>query len=183
MPLRKTVLIPIEPAVELLAETTAFSTSALGLLPIPYVRQEQTNWCWAACCAMLLHFFRKPPLSQCDMATRQFGGNCCAQPGSGTCNQPCWPEDAYPDHGIEVDLTESSLAQAALDQELRTRPVEIYFEWKKGGSHVALVSGKHANGDYEVLDPKHGDGPRTYDQIRKGYGLGAWTMTYRVRGA
>lgn len=33
-------------------------------LPVPRFAQEQTLWCWAACCAMVFAF-RNTPQSQC----------------------------------------------------------------------------------------------------------------------
>jgi len=68
---------------------------ATQLLNVPYFRQEQTNWCWAACCEMVFHYYGDAGIRQCDMATAQFGGDCCTAPASSGCNQGNWPEYTY----------------------------------------------------------------------------------------
>jgi hypothetical protein len=150
------------------------------LLPVQYIHQEQDNWCWAACCEMLLLFLHRTHLSQCAMASRQFGADCCAQPSGAACNLGCWPEDAYGAFGVNIDRRGYALAQADLDNELAAmRPVEICYLWRESqGRHVALITGKYPNGDYEVHDPWYGKGPRDFDTITSAYSLGEWELSY-----
>lgn len=156
--------------------------SSQQLLPVDYREQEQTNWCWAACCQMLAAFLGRPNLRQCDIAERQFHGGCCAAPSSSGCDRGEWPEVAYPANGIQLDRIDSALSRVALQAELDAgRAVEVYYVWQGGrDAHVALVTGYYSNGDFEVLDPARAFGPgrRTFDWILSAYGLGQWRLTY-----
>jgi papain like cysteine protease AvrRpt2 len=149
------------------------------LLPVPFDQQEQTNWCWAGCCEMVFQYNGVNNVSQCGMATQQFGGNCCASPSSPACNQGNWPENVYPVYGFKWAKTNGAFPPPAVQQEIgNQRPLEVYYAWNGGGAHVALIIGYYANGDLEVNDPWYGPGRRAYSLVLGGYGLGAWTMTY-----
>lgn len=157
------------------------------LLALPYVQQEQNNWCWAACCQMLLRHFGKPALDQCQIAEREFHGSCCQNPASATCDAGQWPETAYPSHGIQLNRIEGILSDGGLRGEIDAgRPVEVYYVWQGGlSAHVALVTGYYSNGDFEVFDPARtfGRGRRAYDRIVAAYGLGQWRLSYsNIRG-
>jgi hypothetical protein len=61
------------------------------------------------------------------------------------------------------------------------RPVQACYQWNGGSqTHVALIVGEHANGDFEVYDPWSGYGPgaRSYNQIATAYGLGVWIISF-----
>jgi hypothetical protein len=154
------------------------------LLAVPYYRQEQANWCWAACCEMLIDFYRRTQTSQCSMASTNFGLQCCHSPLPNGCDQGEWPENVYSRYGIDLSIDQHALSDADVLAELRAGcPLEVYYAWDGGGAHVALVVGRHSNGDYLVHDPWYGAGRRTGAAVRDGYGLGAWTMTYRTGAA
>ena len=155
------------------------------LLPVPYFEQEQSNWCWAACCQMFLRF-RDPQNTerQCDMASRQFNGRCCASPQSAACDLGCWPEDAYDAYSVAYAKQGSAASYRAVKAELAAgRPVQVYYEWGPLGmsSHVAMVSGHYADKSLEVLDPSPtwGRQRRAFAQVRSAYGLGSWEKTYK----
>ncbi|WP_407036422.1 papain-like cysteine protease family protein [Facivitalis istanbulensis] len=161
------------------AATTAVPPGAPPILPVPYYHQEQDFWCWAACGRMLLGFFRLTDAQQCEFAERAFHGGCCATPGSSTCNNGYFPENSYGNFGIVIARPVQSTTQATLDGELGAgRPIEVTYWWTQGGAHVALVTGRNANGTYEVHDPWYGAGPRKLSEISSGYGLGRWANSY-----
>jgi len=146
---------------------------------VPYRRQDQDMWCWAACCQMLLGYFGRPEVSQCDMAGDKFNRSCCAEPLEDGCNQGCFPEDAYDRYGIQVGEAVPGTSAADLDDALSAgRPVEVYYVWDDGGAHVALVVGREADGKYQVHDSFHGKGPRSFRRINRGYGLGRLDSSY-----
>lgn len=157
----------------------------LGIvLTVPYQRQEQVNWCWAACGAMLIGYYGKPPVTQCAMASRNFGRQCCAMPLENGCDRGEWPESVYHLYGVTLSVDEHAIGDGEVVGELRAgRPVEVYYAWTGGGAHVAIVVGRLGNGDYLVHDSYYGSGPRTEDAVRTGYGLGAWSRTYRTGAA
>lgn len=148
-------------------------------LRVPYHRQEQDFWCWAACGRMLLGFFRLPDAQQCEFAERAFQGGCCANPASDTCNNGYFPENSYGTFGIVIGPPVPSTTKAVLDSELDAgRPIEVTYWWTQGGAHVALVTGRNTNGTYEVHDPWYGAGPRKASEIIAGYGIGHWANSY-----
>lgn len=157
------------------------------LLAVPYAQQEQNNWCWAACCQMLLSLLGKPSLSQCQIAEDEFHGSCCRNPSSATCDLGQWPETAYPAHGIQLDRIDGALSEGTLRSEIDAgRAIEVYYVWQGGSSaHVALIIGYYSNGDFEVFDPSRafGRGRRSYARIVAAYGLGQWRLSYsNIRG-
>jgi hypothetical protein len=156
-------------------------TGSPTLLPVRYQHQEQGNWCWAACGSMLIEFYAKPPKLQCDLASWLFSLPCCAQPIDSNCDNGAWPSQVYPNFGVSVAEVQNPLQMAEVVAELGAgRPVEVYYAWTGGGAHVALIVGIFPNGDYLVLDPWYGPGPRTEDAVLRGYGMGAWAMSYRT---
>lgn len=153
------------------------------ILPVQFRRQEADNWCWAACGQMLIDFYKARAVSQCLMASTHFGLACCPRPLDKDCDHGAWPEDVYPAYGLGLDRLGWPLDEHDLADELQRRaPVEVYYRWSGPGAHVALVVGRYANGDFLVHDPWFGSGPRSHRNILEGYGLGAWTMTYRTEG-
>jgi hypothetical protein len=170
MPLQVRRGTPIVPRMKALADR---------LLPVPYFKQEQTNWCWAGCSEMIYHLYGITSIRQCDMAAAQFGANCCANPGSSVCNQPNWPENTLNRVGIRSIRINGSYNAFSLQAEVDAgRPLMTYYAWTGGGAHVAVVRGYYGNGDLDVHDPAYGPGRRTYSNVLAGYGYGTWAMTY-----
>jgi hypothetical protein len=62
------------------------------------------------------------------------------------------------------------------------RPLNVYFAWRGGGAHLAVVRGYFGNGDLDVHDPWYGPGRRSYANVLCAYGLGSWTLTYTGMG-
>lgn len=154
-----------------------------GLLPIPYISQSETNWCWAACGEMLFSHYGRVPHTQCDLASSQFGLACCPSPGApAACDLGCWPDASYPAKGLGTTRVWGSLTSAQLRAELgRGRAVQVCYQWTGGSAtHVALIVGEYASGDFEVFDPwpAYGRGARSYSQILGAYGLGSWVLSF-----
>jgi hypothetical protein len=178
MPLRVTTGIPIRTA-----RVARAAVAAAPILDVPFVAQEQTQWCWAACAEMVAAFLDKPPVRQCELANflhRQ--RTCCATPGSDRCNRPC-PLEGFPavyDHlGIPCITNTWPVSAAVVVRELTiNRPVEVGYLWYGGGGHVAIVYGVTAAGRFAVHDPWYGSGSCTYEQLYFAYGLGRWAFTF-----
>jgi hypothetical protein len=130
---------------------------------------------------MLIGYYGLSAVTQCTMASDEFGLACCTTPLDPGCDHGAWPESAYGRYHVAATLAERSYTadelRGQVDQE---SPVEVYYEWTGGGAHVAVVAGYYENGDFLVHDPWYGSGRRTHQQIESGYGLGAWTMTYET---
>lgn len=179
MTIRQTRPIPIPnaPAAALVAP----GAPADDLLRVPFIRQQQLNWCWAACCEMLLQFHSLTPASQCQMASHVFGRTCCAAPLHPDCDQGAWPDDVYGDFGVWVRRWDQVFSEGEVEAFIAAKtPLEVYYAWTGGKAHVAIIVGRFANGDLLVHDPSYGTGRRSYRAVVSAYGLGAWTMTYET---
>ena len=183
MPLKKYAGTPIPALPAVAAPGLAGRT-----LSVPYLAQEQGNWCWAGCCEMVFHHAgQNSGLTQCAMASAEFGAACCAAPNSGVCNQGNWPENVYSRYGFNYTRLHNAISFAQVKAEIDAdRPVEIYYAWTGGGAHVALIIGYLGNGDVVVHDPW---GPWGYvsrqfafSYVQNAYNQGNWTMTYKDLG-
>jgi len=163
------------------AQASMLAAPGAAMLAIRYTRQTENNWCWAACGEMLFGQPGLPHLSQCDFASRQFSLACCPSPGAPpACDLGCWPHTCYPRFGLPTAMVIGALSRAQVQGELNAgRAVQACYQWRGGNTtHVALIVGEHANGDFEVFDPKYGAGARTYNQILGAYGYGAWIRSF-----
>lgn len=188
MPIRAKTRVPIAPAkasakarATMPAETAAGSGSIM--LNVPYVHQEQNEWCWAACTQMIAAFKGNTDVKQCELANFLHGQtDCCAHPDSVQCNQPCPFERIVPVYkhvGIQATYDKHYELELVMQRELAAgRPFEIAFLWLGGGGHVVIVHGIDENGNYAVNDPWYGAGPVTYLGLLYAYGNGWWAVTY-----
>jgi hypothetical protein len=151
-------------------------------LPLTYVQQSQSNWCWAACGEMLFRFGEMPQWTQCALASAQFGLTCCSDLPDG-CDQGCWPHLAYPGHGLDTDMVKAPLSLQEVRDELNDgRPVQVCYQWANTNStHVALIVGEYSNGEFEVFDPAAIYGRRRlpFSQIENAYSLGQWIRSFK----
>lgn len=149
------------------------------MLTLPYVPQSENYWCWAACGEMLL----RRQQSQCSIVSNHLGLVCCPSPRTPTnCDKGAWPHQAYPPLGLPTQFIQGPMSQGQVRAELaHGRAVQVCYQWTGGSqTHVALIVGEHANGDFEVFDPSsaYGRGPRKFSQISTAYGLGAWVLSF-----
>ena len=154
-------------------------------LNVPYYKQTQTNWCWAACSQMVEGFFGKDA-PQCKSANWLFGqSTCCNSPGSTACNQGCPITRIVSVHGfwgVNSSYTGTSLGFYTVKAWIEnTKPVECGFAWTGGGGHVVIVKGYDENPQGQfvyVLDPWYGQGSIHYTDLLTAYGKGVWTWTW-----
>jgi Papain-like cysteine protease AvrRpt2 len=182
MPLVITRGTPINIVAPLAAAPPGAPGPATNPLTVSYSPQQQNNWCWAACAEMAFHHAGvNTTVSQCDMATAQFGGSCCSAPASAACDQGNWPEYTYTHYGFGHTKQPTAISFASVQTEINAnRPVQVYYAWNGGGAHVALIVGYYANGDVEVYDPwqPYGPGRRAFSYVQTAYNLGTWSITY-----
>lgn len=181
MPLRKKTGIPIPTVAPAAAATVVAPPSH----PVPFIRQEQTQWCWAACTAMIAAWLRPtaPVLKQCALAGVLTGQtNCCSPTVPKKCNRPC-PElsilPVFRSQKVRGIGERNPLSEAELLYELKTNgPVEVGYYWFGGGGHVAIVYGLTAAGLCAVHDPWFGSGFVRYTALRTAYGRGLWALSF-----
>jgi len=157
-----------------------------GPLNVPMIKQEQTQWCWAGCADMTLHYYGNSGVRQCDFANWLFGQSaCCSVPSSSLCNRGCQVGDVskvYSNWGIRSTLVNSNVPFGTLSLEVSaSRPVEVAYAWNGGGGHVALVVQTDTINGRSVVrvnDPAYGSGGVYYDDLLNAYGMGRWFATW-----
>lgn len=177
MPLRVTKGKTIIPAPPLLGAKS---------LNVPQIKQEQTQWCWAACADMVLDYYGNAGARQCDFVNWLFAqSSCCNVPSSSLCNKPCAVGDVcrvYNQWSLNCFNTASSVPFATLQSEINAeRPTEVGYAWSGGGGHVAIIRGWDFNATGPLLlvnDPYYGSGGVYYTDLLTAYGLGTWQWTW-----
>lgn len=187
MPLRKKTGTPIPKAAPVAtpALVAAVAAAALPTHAVPYIRQEQTEWCWAACTAMIAGFLRptQPVVQQCALANILLGKtNCCNTPTPTACNRPCEIESILPVYKTQKILGIGELNPLTPNELLfeltNNGPVEVGYLWWGGGGHVAIVYGVTASDRLAVHDPWFGSGFVTYQALFAAYGRGRWALSF-----
>jgi hypothetical protein len=155
--------------------------------PVPQIPQAQSNWCWAACAQMVLRFYGNDTVQQLDIASRFFGPESCADPGSDLCNSAAQVDYlalVYSQWGRKVAYTPDKVSFDILQSEINAnRPVEIGFQGDDGNGHQVLVCGYNfdSTGPYLLVnDPLWGSGAVYYDNIVVAYGQGSWQWTWQM---
>ena len=152
----------------------------LGLneLPLLLVQQEWTNWCWAACIALVnahrTGLTAQPIAAQCGVASQALAAKCCATPA------PC--DVGLDDDGIGTSLGRLTTPNLISPDELKNQVnddklVGVGIRWPSGG-HMLVVYG--VCGDmFQVYNPDGAHGGLTYGEIRDyGQGKNNWTATW-----
>lgn len=174
-------------------------------LEVPRRPQQQADWCWAACVDMVLHFYDRRAVRQCEIVGRKLRReDCCADARNEQFSVPCAPESmrgVWRAWGCEArpHLPRKGrlgwVSEAALRRELdEGRPVEVGFSWDGGGGHAVVVYGwREGHGGttyFYVNDPWNwADDPRdeffaegvgqvSYEELRAAYGVGRWKWTW-----
>ncbi len=158
------------------------------IINVPQIKQEQSNWCWAACTEMILCYYGESGIQQCELANELFGkSECCSNPASPDCNQPCNIEDVsnlYSSKCIHSEFVGKNVAFSKLQSELDAdRPIEVFFSWKnKETGHLVIIRG------WRIVDTEefvHVNDPKdkasrivAYSELLNAYGEGAWTCTW-----
>jgi hypothetical protein len=178
MPLRKKTGTPIPAAAP---ETAAPPAVAL---PVPFIKQEQTQWCWAAGVQMIGRCVGVDDTRQCELANFLHNQtNCCQKPRSARCNQPCpyvslvpvanraGMNGIGPDHPLSFNTLGRELAEG--------RPVGAGLNWNAGGGHFIVIYGYTDRGRlFLIRDPWNGSGAVTYQYLSAAYGMGRWYCAY-----
>ena len=161
------------------------------VINVPQIKQEQSNWCWAACAEMVFRYYDGAAARQCEFANELFGRTeCCSKPSSPDCNKPCRKEDVsklYSSKHICSTFVGSVVSFSKLQSEIDAdRPVEVAYFWGDKGEtgHLVVVRGWRVDGKEEfvyVNDP--GDSPGedrivAYSELLAAYGKGNWTYTW-----
>ena len=141
------------------------------ILPIPGIKQEQSNGCWGVCAAMVFRHF----------------GIYGVNTDSSACNKPCQWKDIkkfYSHWNIRSKLNKGTVTFSTIVSEIdAARPVEIGYEWIGGDGHVVLVIGykmgsRNRTSYLYVNDPLNGNGWQLYSDIKRPEVFGKWRYTW-----
>lgn len=154
-----------------------------AVLNVPWIKQEQTQWCWAACAQMVLRYSGNLTVRQCDFVNWLFGlSDCCAAGSTSLCNRPCQVADVcrvYSAFGLRCSYSNGTVSFGGLQFEIdQGRPVEAGLAWTGGGGHVVIVRGWYDDGKIHVNDPWYGHGAIPYSDLVNAYGQGTWFGTF-----
>ena len=144
--------------------------------------QEKRQWCWAAVSAGIHGYFSgQASLTQCEVARRLLGKDCCEDPDS--CNSPQRLQAALEAIGTKVEVHSGRLDFQHLKLEIDAgRPVCVRIAWFDGGGHFAVLYGYRESkpGGRQVLvsDPLFPDSIVDYEEFVSAYqSAGQWTGT------
>lgn len=149
-------------------------------LPVVEQRQSQSNWCWAACAAMVgNYYYGLGQFTQCSVAGHFF------TPVDGCCASPCDCNFVfYLDRALSAVDSFDGMTWRTSFQELKSRidadqPVGTRVQWKGGGGHFMLVTGYiiRTGEMISLLDPFYGRATMAFTTYKR-LGIGLWTHTY-----
>ena len=175
-------------------------------LGVPRRRQRQPDWCWAACVDMVLHYYGRREVEQCEIVGRKIKrADSCDDPLNKEFGVPCapkWMRGVWASWGLEARShfprkgRPGWISEVALKRELEAgRPVEVGLCWDNGGGHAVVVrgwcEGRGGRTFYFVNDPwnwaddergkffaEGGVGQVSYAELRAAYGMGRWKWTW-----
>lgn len=163
----RTILATLVIFFSIQAQSFAGSTIANVELDLDLVPQTQTNWCWAAATSMVASYYSKREVPQCEIASSQYGMNCCVNPRA--CNQANSVMDFVPllrQFKIKSKVVRGRLNWDQLKRNIDAgKPLIIRVGWYGNqGGHFVVIYGyrlyRQNNGDIHksvwIKDPSYG---------------------------
>jgi ABC-type bacteriocin/lantibiotic exporter with double-glycine peptidase domain len=150
-------------------------------LPVPFLPQDETLWCWAACAAMVLAYYRNP-VRQCDIASFRFHQDACT--ASINFNEgidaTLFPS-IYDHFGISISPPQGPVDSGTLAGEITDgRPVQVGLVDGGNNGHVVLVYGFDSGSGFFVHDPdaQKDTASIPFTTLQTGMRLGIWRATW-----
>ncbi|SDJ86996.1 papain-like cysteine protease family protein [Paenibacillus naphthalenovorans] len=148
------------------------TNQALAYVSVPVYAQEQSNWCWAASSKMILGYYGKTSMSQCDIVKTGKGtSNCANQPGYDSQSQ-----SAMHSYGVSSNNYSGALSLSDINNQiLGSKPVYTNIQWTSGGGHALVITGTeyYSGTDYVSFNDPGGSGSRSslsYKSFKGGSG-------------
>lgn len=156
-------------------------------------RQEQTNWCWAAVGATVVHYYNNnTSWTQCDIVTAALKQDACfVDASSPHINKQWYLDRALSIVGCLKRMTDKRVPEELVLYEIAARrPLGVRIHWRGGGGHFVVLRSWFIGEDdalwYVVEDPaKNGGGTRKmpaskFETAYGSQGRGSWSHTYFV---
>lgn len=146
--------------------------------------QQQSQWCWAATCTSVDHYFNpNSSVTQCGLANLVFGQTtCCIDGSTPQCNNAGVTGDVLKMLGRLRVQAEQPEPFNVVDQEIMSdRPVGCRIAWSGGGFHAVVISGVGdlASPFVTVRDPAYGTNYILIGTFTAAYqGVGSWVRTW-----
>jgi papain like cysteine protease AvrRpt2 len=153
-------------------------------VPMAFQQQQQSNWCWAACEAMVFSW-NNFQISQCQIVgDRAFDKkNCCKNPQD--CDVTRTDQQISSDYSAWEYQYTYTAAQISINSIGNTIDVyslvEVGFSWNGGGGHVAIVNGVNTDSNTVFVSDPGNDAPMgwiNYASLQSAYGQGTWDATW-----
>ncbi|KIC41354.1 hypothetical protein RA28_20985 [Ruegeria sp. ANG-S4] len=157
------------------------------VLPIDFIFQTQSFWCWAACMQMVMG----TPIQQCSLANEAFSisdDSCCEDGSTAQCNKPLrvilisseWAKYSFNAEYFGEPFSKEKI-KSTIDS---GKPIEFGVKWRPIGGHAMLITGYTENSDgsfsLTVLDPLQGVIVDTYERVLEAFGKGEWKWSWVV---
>ena len=156
----------------------------------PHVQQQLSNWCWAACAAMVAEKKQGQAVTQCSIVrSRLVNPACCNNPIPAACNQPLQTNAMtvllrkYSPTTVQV----AAPGQSLLVQQLQGAAVVALWQWNDTSNglayHYVLIAGRvPGSGEFQLHDPRFEEISHvSFDALRTAGGQGKWIAAWRVR--
>ena len=171
-------------AVNVLPITPAQPSRGGKKLPVPYIEQAKSQWCWAACVDMVLALYQNPGVEQCDMASWLFHPEeCCGKRRA--CNYPCHESDmcrVYAQWRVDCNFVVQPVSFETLQYEIDAgRPVEVGMYQGSKVRHAGIVFGYYKMDGRDFVwfhNPREGVG--TLDISYQGLVRAGWIWTWTL---
>lgn len=162
--------------------------SAISVLGVPLIPQEQREWCWAACIQMVTKFVdAATTVTQCELASNAFGvAGCCTSPSSSICNKPLPVPSVVAEwnrYNFQCIFNNYAIDFATIVSEINSnRPIEAGLKWQGPGGHAILIIGYDQNQNKVVIcnSQKNNEyrGYVDYSELLSAFGQGQWQWTW-----
>ncbi len=149
-------------------------------------RQQQSLWCWAAVAtSVALYFNASSNWTQCQVAGRTLGRNCCGPSAVDPCNQTSHLDPALRAVGHYSTMTVGQIGVGALGAQLTAqKPIAARIQWSGGAGHFLAFAGLLLGSQpyIGVVDPLFGASDVALSVFGGRYqGIGTWNATCLVR--
>ena len=171
---------------------------------VPAYKQEQSNWCWAACGSMLYWAYHSGSISQCSFVAKSrdqenallFDCNSLSSSTSSPCTYPgtfnspqslytCGGsiENVFDTYGISSTGYGHGFSTSKLTTAMSGKKMCIArWGWNNGGGHFVVVN-RYKSGVVYYNNPLSGATSWSYNTFKTANGQATWTHTLRLDNA
>ena len=156
-------------------------------LKLPFQRQTQDNWCWAAVSSSVSDYYDpSTPYTQCSLASTVFKANCCANAPAPQCDQPYQLDKALQITGnLNQSYTRNFVSDEIKSEIDDGHLIAAGIEWKNENvGHALTIFGYSYDPDSNsyyvyISDPAYGKQYIKLMTLCENYhAAGQWTDSY-----